>query len=139
MPVKKAYGYVTRVKDGRVQVLVFQHPVPEAGVQIPKGTVETEEAPDEGVIREMKEETGLNDVHLNHLLAEDLWKNNDGAVHHRYFYKLTVSDAPDEWVWNPAGGGEEEGLTFRFFWISAAEERGLIRGHGDYLHLIFSH
>jgi hypothetical protein len=33
------------------------------------------------------------------------------------FFINTVSDAPDEWDWNPAEGGEEEGLTFRFFWI----------------------
>jgi hypothetical protein len=39
MPIKKAYGYVTRIKNGETQVLVFQHPIREAGIQIPKGTV----------------------------------------------------------------------------------------------------
>lgn len=37
--IKKAYGYVTRIKNGKPQVLVFQHSIPEAGIQIPKGTV----------------------------------------------------------------------------------------------------
>ncbi len=42
-PIKKAYGYVTRIKDGKTQVLVFQHPITEAGIQVPKGTVKPNE------------------------------------------------------------------------------------------------
>jgi len=30
-------------------------------------------------------------------------------------------------------GGEEEGLTFHYFWISSKEEVELSKGHGDYL------
>lgn len=44
IPIKKAYGYVTRVKDDRIQLLVFRHPISEAGIQIPKGTVEPNES-----------------------------------------------------------------------------------------------
>jgi hypothetical protein len=36
---RKAYGYITRINDGKIQVLVFQHPLTEAGIQITKGTV----------------------------------------------------------------------------------------------------
>ncbi|MFF2589722.1 NUDIX domain-containing protein [Peribacillus butanolivorans] len=57
--IKKAYGYITRIKEGEPQVLVFQHPIKEAGIQIPKGTVEAEEDPYYAVIREIREETGL--------------------------------------------------------------------------------
>lgn len=137
-PIKKAYGYVTRLKEGRKQVLVFQHPIPEAGIQIPKGTVKPEEDPFHAVIREIHEETGLSDFKVEGLLAEDLWENDDGAMHNRYFYSVLVSNAPDEWDFQPSGGGEEEGLTFRFFWISSENEVDLIRGHGDYLYLVFN-
>ncbi|MYL49814.1 NUDIX domain-containing protein [Halobacillus litoralis] len=136
-PVKKAYGYVTRIKEGQIQVLVFQHPIAEAGIQIPKGTVDPGEDPQEAVLREMEEETGLRNFHVEQWLAEDLWKNDDGAIHHRFFYKLRVSNAEDEWDHEPTGGGEEKGLTFHFFWISSSDEVELIRGHGDYLNLIF--
>ncbi|MDV2682768.1 hypothetical protein RYX56_00115 [Alkalihalophilus lindianensis] len=42
-PINKTYGYVTRVKGRKRQVLVFRHPISEAGIQIPKGTVNPEE------------------------------------------------------------------------------------------------
>ncbi|WP_260320103.1 NUDIX domain-containing protein [Peribacillus simplex] len=58
MPIKKAYGYVTRINKGETQVLVFQHPIAEAGIQIPKGTVKSQEDAYQAVIREIKEETG---------------------------------------------------------------------------------
>lgn len=136
--IKKAYGYITRVKDGKTQVLVFRHPIAEAGIQIPKGTVKPTESTYNAVIREIKEETGLATFEVESLIAEDSWKNDDGAIHNRFFYKVNVSNAPDKWDYEPTGGGDEEGLTFRYFWISSKDEVELIRGHGDYLNLIFT-
>ncbi|WP_226577616.1 NUDIX hydrolase [Halobacillus litoralis] len=136
-PVKKAYGYVVRYQSGEPQVLVFRHPIKEAGIQIPKGTVQAGEDPYDAVVREIKEETGLENVIADQWIADDLWENDDGALHHRFFYKLHVSEERDDWSYSPTGGGEEKGLTFRFLWISSADEVELIRGHGDYLNAIF--
>ena len=135
--IRKAYGYVTRIKDGKIQVLVFQHPISEAGIQIPKGTVNAEEDTYNAVIREVKEETGLMNFEVENLIAEDYWENDDGAVHNRFFYKINVSSNLNEWDYEPTGGGDEEGLTFHYFWISSKDEVELIRGQGDYLNLIF--
>lgn len=132
-PIQKAYGYITREKQGDPQVLVFQHPIPEAGIQIPKGTVKEGETPEQAVIREMEEETGLHNLSLEGLIAKDLWTADDGALHERFFYHLTASNTKEEWSFNPTGGEEEDGLTFRFFWISGVHDVQLIRGHGDYL------
>ncbi|WP_231566551.1 NUDIX hydrolase [Pontibacillus marinus] len=109
IPIQKAYGYVTREKMGIPQVLVFQHPIPEAGIQIPKGTVKEGETPENAVLREMKEETGLHNLSLKGLIAKDLWKADDGSLHERFFYHLTTSNTIDEWSFNPTGGGEEHG------------------------------
>lgn len=86
----------------------------------------------------MEEETGLRDLHVEGLLAEDFWENDDGSIHNRIFYKITVSNVADEWDYEPTGGGEEEGLIFHYFWISSENEVELIRGHGNYLKLIFN-
>ncbi|WP_157087764.1 NUDIX hydrolase [Oceanobacillus damuensis] len=135
--IKKAYGYVIRKKNGKMQVLVFQHPIPEAGIQIPKGTVNDQEDTYNAVIREIEEETGLKNFVVENLIVEDNWKNDDGAIHNRFFYRINVSDAPDEWDYQPTGGGDEEELTFHYFWISSKDEVELIRGHEDYLHHVF--
>ncbi|NMH68313.1 NUDIX domain-containing protein [Bacillus sp. RO3] len=138
-PTKKAYGYVTRVRDKRTQVLVFRHKgIPEAGIQIPKGTVNQGENTFNAVIREMKEETGIQRFEVEKLISVDYWETDDGAVHNRYFYKIVCHEMADEWEHNPTGGGEEKGLTFQFFWISSDEEVELIRGHADYLKTIFN-
>ncbi|MGP4107848.1 NUDIX domain-containing protein [Virgibacillus sp. L01] len=84
-PIRKAYGYVTRIKDGITQVLVFQHPIIEAGIQIPKGTVNDEEDTYDAVIREIEEETGLKNFKIEKLIAKDYWENGDGAIHNRFF------------------------------------------------------
>ncbi|WP_281974318.1 NUDIX hydrolase [Halobacillus litoralis] len=137
-PVKKAYGYVVRYRNGKPQLLVFQHPFKEAGIQIPKGTVKGGEDTYDAVIREIKEETGLEDFMVEEMIAEDLWRNDDGKIHHRFFYKIKAKEERHEWYYKPTGGGEEEGLKFRFFWISSENEITLIKGHGDYLGSIFS-
>ncbi|WP_234447096.1 NUDIX hydrolase [Virgibacillus salexigens] len=137
-PIQKAYGYVTRVKEGKPQVLVFQHPIAEAGIQIPKGTVKEGEDTFNAVIREIKEETGLDNFEVEDLIAEDFWENDDGTIHNRFFYKIKATEVKDEWDYQPTGGGEEDGLIFRFFWISSKDEIKLIRGHADYFDYIFN-
>jgi len=136
-PIKKVYGYITRWKDNKIEVLVFRHSNPAAGRQIPKGTVKKGEDTIHAVIREMNEETGLKKFKVGALIAEDFWKNNDGAVHHRFFYEIYVTETLNEWEYQPTGGGEEKGLTFHYFWISSKNETELVRGHGDYLDYIF--
>lgn len=136
--IKKAYGYITRVKEGKTQVLVFRHPVIEAGIQIPKGTVKPNESPYNAVIREIKEETGMKNFEVENLIAEDYWESDDGAIHNRFFYKINVSNSPDSWDYEPTGGGDEKGLIFHYFWVSSKDEVDLIHGHGDYLKLIFN-
>lgn len=137
MAIKKVYGYVSRINNGSTQVLVFRHPNLEAGIQIPKGTVQPNENTDHAVVREIIEETGLEQIKIEKLITEDYWKNVDGAIHHRFFYKINVSNTPDYWEHEPTGGGPEEGLTFSYFWISSENEIELVDGHGDYLKYIF--
>ncbi len=137
MVIRKAYGYVIRRKEEKKQVLVFRHPITEAGIQIPKGTVKSEEDTKHAVIREIEEETGLSNFTVKGLLAEDFWVNDDGVTHNRFFYEIHAANVLDEWDYQPTGGGGEEGLTFHFFWISSQDEVEIIRGHGDYLDLVF--
>lgn len=69
--IEKVTGFVTRPSEAGYDLLLFEHPY--AGIQIPAGTVEAHETPEEAVLREVSEETGLAPLavccHLG--LAED--------------------------------------------------------------------
>jgi 8-oxo-dGTP pyrophosphatase MutT (NUDIX family) len=60
--VEKVTAIITRERDGIKEVLLFQHP--NAGVQVPAGTVDPGEAIEDAVIREGQEETGLESLRL---------------------------------------------------------------------------
>ncbi|MBN1978804.1 MAG: NUDIX domain-containing protein [Anaerolineae bacterium] len=57
--IEKVTAFVTRQREGERQLLLFEHP--DAGVQIPAGTIEIEESPERAVLREAAEETGLTE------------------------------------------------------------------------------
>jgi 8-oxo-dGTP pyrophosphatase MutT (NUDIX family) len=114
----KVYAYLTRGDE----LLVFRHvDFPEAGIQVPGGTLEEGEDPAQGALREASEETGLHGLRLASVLGEHLWRFSDGRpeVHLRYFYHL-LSDEPMPDTWrhyemHPSDGTPGE-ILFEFFW-----------------------
>jgi 8-oxo-dGTP pyrophosphatase MutT (NUDIX family) len=55
--IEKVTAFITRKSRDGNDLLLFEHP--NAGIQIPSGTVEDQEMSEEAVIREVTEETGL--------------------------------------------------------------------------------
>jgi len=68
---EKVTGFITRRSSERYDILLLEHP--DAGIQIPAGTVEDGESPEEAVMREAAEETGLTQLTIRRYLgcAED--------------------------------------------------------------------
>ncbi len=58
--LEKVTAFVLRSSAAGQDLLLFEHPT--AGIQIPAGTVEIDEAPRDAVLRETREETGLTTV-----------------------------------------------------------------------------
>lgn len=58
----KVTAFVTRDTERGRDLLVFRHP--NAGIQLPAGTIEPEESPENAVRREVREETGLTSVEM---------------------------------------------------------------------------
>jgi 8-oxo-dGTP pyrophosphatase MutT (NUDIX family) len=121
MPVlrEKVVAYITR----RRRLLVFTHrDFPEAGVQVPAGTVEAGEAGEVAVLREAHEETGLDDLTLVRYLGErwhDLARYGRDEVAHRRFYHLRcLGEPPAAWLAveeHPSEGGPEP-IVFECTW-----------------------
>src|SRR5690349_18913171 len=91
---RKVLAYITHGN----RLLVFTHPfAPEAGVQVPAGTVEEGEELAAAVMREAWEETGLEGLRLVRYLGHvqrDLSDFGKAEVHDRYFYHLAYDDEP---------------------------------------------
>ena len=135
--VQKVYAYITRVIDGSKELLVFKHSVSEAGIQVPKGTVELGETPEMAVVRETIEETGVRNIASVKEIAKDISTSFDGQMVHRVFFEVCIFHDKDCWTHNPTGGGGEDGIQFYFFWIKGIHDVELVRGHADYLETVW--
>ena len=118
--IEKVTAFIIRKsKDGN-DLLLFEHP--NAGIQIPAGTVEDQETPEKAIIREVAEETGLTgSINLNDNIV--CIGENNGATG-RYFkgwmndvriYNRAWSVAEAQAFHTTQGGDDNvEGLLARF-------------------------
>jgi len=92
--VQKAFAYITREQQGKLELLVFQHWNPKAGIQIPKGSIEANETAQEAALREAHEETGLDQLELvEHLASDTVYYPYDETttdVQERHLFHLHV-------------------------------------------------
>jgi len=65
--VGKVTAFVTRESDRGRELVLLEHP--NAGIQIPAGTVEPGETPAQAVMREAREETGLDHLSIRRYLG----------------------------------------------------------------------
>lgn len=86
--IQKVVAYIT---NGR-RLLVFKHTdFPEAGIQVPAGTVDPGEAPETAVLREAYEESGIEQLILVQYLGKRrIDQTTYGKVGHvvRHFFHL---------------------------------------------------
>ena len=132
--VHKVFAYITH----RDRLLVFRHTdFPEAGVQVPAGTVLKDEELEAAVLREAEEETGLHDLSIKAYLGDQIRNMADvgkDEIHHRHFYHLLCGgDPPEEWLHDetsPSDGGISP-IHFEFFWAEMPDQvPELIADHG---------
>ncbi|HYF78640.1 MAG TPA: NUDIX domain-containing protein [Symbiobacteriaceae bacterium] len=136
---EKVLAYVTREAGGQLELLVFDHvDFPEAGTQVPGGSIDPGETPDQAVLRETHEESGLTDVPIVKYLGCFPAAPVEVQVLHRHVYHLAATKAlPDRWEHVVSSGTDDKGLRFRFHWIPVTEAvAGLIGQQGIYVNLL---
>ena len=116
---RKAFAYITHGD----RLLVFRHSAaPEAGIQVPAGSVQEGERPEDAVMREAREETCLLDLVLVRSLGEHRRDMSDFGLdetHHRSFYHLRcTSEPPTTWrhYERDPSDGSSAPILFEFFW-----------------------
>ena len=137
MPVIKRKVYVYLVHAGRL--LVFRHrDFPEAGIQVPGGTMLPDEDPVAAALREATEETGLEGLQVVSLIGEQLREMSEfglDEIHQRYFFLLSSPDTPPE-TWthfetDPSDGSPAP-IAFEFFWAELPNSVPSLAGEQDY-------
>ena len=121
--VLKVLAYVTRMNAGTREVLVFEHcDFPEAGIQVPAGTVETGEELESAAKREVLEESGLRISCDGKLIGTFEFERVDrDEIHLRnVFHFELVAGMPDSWIHTVSGKGEDKDLRFKFYWLPVA-------------------
>lgn len=125
--VDKVCAYITHGDD----LLVFEQPdFPEAGIQVPGGSVEAHERPADAVMRGAYEETGLPGLSLVRFLGMRDVPAENGVIHRRHFFHLVAADRRiDTWDHleeRPASGGPP--IRFRLRWAPRAPSPPLVAG-----------
>jgi 8-oxo-dGTP pyrophosphatase MutT (NUDIX family) len=117
---ERALAYITQGD----RLLVFRHTqFPEAGIQVPAGTIEASESPREAVLREASEESGLKDLEIRSVLGTrdlDLAPyGRDGLQRCHFFHLILRGEAPATWLhyeMDPSDGSPAP-IEFEFFWV----------------------
>ncbi len=128
----KAAAVVVRTTAYGPELLVFRHPL--AGVQIPKGSIESGESPADAAVRELAEESGiLAGRVIRHVgwhqfeVGEDATNDEprETQIWHTF---LIAADAErrDSWSHQASGSEIEERLVFEFFWLTLADARNIV-------------
>jgi tRNA(Arg) A34 adenosine deaminase TadA/8-oxo-dGTP pyrophosphatase MutT (NUDIX family) len=134
--IEKTVAYITH----RGRLLVFRHSdYPQAGIQVPAGTLLAGEDPADGALREAREESGLNRLTLVSYLGEDVLDGapyGKNALFHRSFYHLEAAgEPPDTWrSWERDPSGQPgQAYQFELWWCRLPEDVPPLAGQQDAL------
>lgn len=137
--IPKVLAYITRQGGTCREVLVFRHDEhPEAGIQVPAGTVADGESLQEALQREVLEETGLH-LDVGSPVAKSLFHADwRGEWQERNVFHIESGlGIPDHWIHVVSSGGEDAGLRLVFSWLPVREAEMALRwGQGEWLKLL---
>ena len=126
----RVVAYVTRERDGRRELLVFDHrDHPDAGTQVPAGRLEADEDLLAGLLRELHEEAGIDDAQIVRTLGEfDGEFLGHGVGYRNHAFEVAAPRAPDAWEHEVLGDGDDAGLVFVYRWEPISPELKLWQG-----------
>ena len=134
---QKVQCYITREHARSLQVLVFEHvDYPDAGVQVPAGSIEPGETPEEAALREAWEESGIRELRVQRYIGKFQWWHEDRHEdNERYVFQLTTPQiVPERWEHIVSAGVEDKGIRFACYWLDCAVAVQVLSGNqGDYL------
>lgn len=135
-PNEKVLAYIIRSRGTTTEFLVHIHrDFPEAGIQVPAGTIDEGESPEQALLREIAEESGLAELEIVRKIGVfDYFAAHSGQYHRRHVFELSPKDEiPEQWDHIVTSGEADAGLIFRYFWMDVARAGELAGSQGEYL------
>jgi 8-oxo-dGTP pyrophosphatase MutT (NUDIX family) len=127
---ERVVAYVTREGAGGTELLTIEaEAYPEDGIQVPAGRLDHGETLEEGLIRELDEETGCTRVRIVRELP-DFECSYPTYNHNHAFHLIAVEDTPDSWRHAVHGKGVDAGLVHICRWVQLQPDLELWNG-GD--------
>jgi 8-oxo-dGTP pyrophosphatase MutT (NUDIX family) len=96
-------------------ILAFRHP--KAGCQLVKGTIEPFEDPRHAALRELAEETGINDARIVRDLG--IWDPDYEGQLWAMYLCVVDRELPDSWTFH---ANDDGGHDFAYFWHSITSD-----------------
>lgn len=141
--VPKAFAYITQGCRETTRLLVFRHAdFPEAGVQVPAGTIAAGETAAIAALREAREETGLTNLGAPRFLGMQVFDARPlgkPEIHERHFFHLEAkTPVPEAWRHHEQDSSDTPGaIAFDLYWVTLEQaEQELVANHGQLLSLL---
>ncbi|WP_432361037.1 NUDIX hydrolase [Sporosarcina sp. UB5] len=139
---RKVLAYITKDEHAERKLLVFEHKDhPEAGLQVPGGTIEEDELLIDALYREIEEETGIrrDQLRLNGKVNKINFfpENRQDVIHERNIFHLTyIGEDENEWEMIVNSTGKDNGMIFRCRWVPVNDLPALAAGQDELIDFI---
>lgn len=114
----KVLAYITKGQEPNLELLVFEHKnLPEAGLQVPGGTIDEDDLLIDALYREITEETGITRDDLSFvgkLHKFNYYPYGKDVAYERIFFQLDYAGEQQNWEHDVVSDGKDNGLTFQF-------------------------
>ena len=130
--IQKVLAYILQEE----KILTFRHrDYPEAGLQVPAGTIDPGENPEEAVLREVAEESGLRGLQIQKKLGVFPYFHKHKKEWHERHVFILVSEKilPEAWTHRVSSGSDDKGVVFEYEWLKKSEKYLLESDQGGYL------
>jgi 8-oxo-dGTP pyrophosphatase MutT (NUDIX family) len=115
--------FVTRDVGHGTELLLFRAPdSPDPTYQFPGGSLEPNESPLQGALRELEEESGIRVLQAQQFHETIYFKVYAQQYQHRYcFHVPSRGGLPEGWEHRVEGSGEDLGMRFDYAWFPLSD------------------